>query len=184
MNRENNVVSIKENEELIKVLKEFNEFVNLPLGGEIWCSNNEGEIPGTRRKETPEDRIEFIQSEWLKLSEALYDLGIDLDKQEEVQEDIPFSYNNHYEIYEDLVECMKLAYNSGEIAELHFNGIGIMYNEVSIDENGQGDSVITLYREGLNEINTGNEVARIILKRNKDYKATMDEIFNIELEEI
>lgn len=184
MNRENNVVSIKENEELVKVLKEFNEFVNLPLGGEIWCGNNEGEIPGTRRKETPEDRIEFIQSEWLKLSEALYDLGIDLDKQEEVQEDIPFSYNNHYEIYEDLVECMKLADNSGEIAELHFNGIGIMYEALSIDENGQGDSVITLYREGFNDINGVDEVARIVLKANKNYKATMDEVFNIEIEEI
>lgn len=184
MNRENNVVPIKENEELLKVLKGFNEFLNLPLGGEVWSSNHEGEIPGTRRKETPEDRIEFIQSEWLKVSEALYDLGIDLDKQDEAQEDIPFSYKNHYEVYENLVECMKLADNSGEIAEVHFNGIGIMYDAIGIDDNGQGDSVITLYREGLNDINRVDEVARIVLKGNKNYKATKDEVFNIEIEEI
>lgn len=184
MNREKNVVSIKENEELIKVLKGFNEFVNLPLGGEVWSSNHYGEIPVTRRKETPDDRIEFIQSEWLKACEALYDLGIDLDKDEDEKEDIPFSCNNHYEIYEDLVECMKLADNSGEIAELHFNGIGIIYDALSIDENGQGDSVITLYRAGLNDINRVDEVARIVLKGNKNYKATKDEVFNIEIEEI
>lgn len=184
MNREINVVLSKKNNEILKVLKEFNEFVNLPLGGEVWSSNHYGEIPGTRRKETPDDRIEFIQSEWLKACEALYDLGIDLDKDEAEKEDIPVSCSNHYEIYEDLVECMRLADNSGEIAELYFNGIGIMYNEIGIDDNGQGDSVITLYRERLNEINTGDEVARIILKRNKNYKATSDELFNIELEEI
>ncbi|GEM_PF-4043525 len=109
MNKSNKEILIKGNEEIVRALKDFNEFVNLPLGGEIWSSNSDGsEIPETKRKETPEDRIEFILSEWFKVCETLYDLGIDLDE-EKIE---PYSNNNHYEIYGDLVKCMKVANDS------------------------------------------------------------------------
>ena len=168
MNTENNAMSINEKEEIVRALKGFDEFVNLPLGGEVWSTDSDGnEIPGTKRKETPEDRIDFIQSEWLKVCEVLYDLGIDLEEQ--IVE--PYSNNNHYEIYGELVKCMELSHDCGEIAELSFNGINIMYNGVGIEDNGKGDSVIMLYREGINDENIGDEVARILLHGNKEYKS-------------
>lgn len=172
MNKSNNGILIKENDEIVRVLKDFNEFVNLPLGGEIWSSNSDGsEIPGTQRAETPEDRIDFIQSEWFKVCETLYDLGIDLDE-EKIES---YSNNNHYEIYGDLVKCMQVAHDSGEIAELSFNGVNIMYNEVGIEDNGKGGSVIMLYKEGINDENTGDEVARILLNGTKEYKSIISD---------
>lgn len=172
MNKSNNEILIKGNEEIVRALKDFNEFVNLPLGGEIWSSNSDGsEIPGTKRAETPEDRIDFIQSEWFKVCETLYDLGIDLDE-EKIE---PYSNNNHYEIYGDLVKCIQVAHDSGEIAELSFNGVNITYNEVGIEDNGKGDSVIMLYREGINDENTGDEVARILLHGTKEYKSIISD---------
>ena len=101
----------------------------------------------------------------------MYDLEIDLDE-EKVK---PYSNNNHYKIYDELVECMKVAHDSREIAELSFNGVNIMYNEVGIEDNGKGDSVIMLYREGINDENTGDEVARILLHGNKEYKAIISD---------
>lgn len=76
---------------------------------------------------------------------------------------------NHYKVCGELIECMKLSHSNGEIAELEYKGISIKYDGVGIDANGQGDSVIMLYREGVNDENTGNEVARILLSGNKEY---------------
>ncbi len=60
---------------------------------------------------------------------------------------------------------MKLA--GKETLELDFNGTSIKYDAISIDDNGIGDNIIILYRDGIND---GGEVARLLLKANKTYE--------------
>ncbi len=56
MNTENNAMSINEKEEMLIALKGFDEFVNLPLGGEVWCCNSDG----SEIKEKKLQKIELI----------------------------------------------------------------------------------------------------------------------------
>lgn len=77
--------------------------------------------------------------------------------------------DNHYKVYGELVECMESAAKDGEIAELSFQGVNIRFDAISIDDNGSGDDVITLYRDGLSNENFEREVARLLLKGDSEY---------------
>lgn len=77
--------------------------------------------------------------------------------------------NNHCEVHGELVRCMELSAKEGEISELGYNGISIKYDGISIDQ-GNGCSVIALYRDGVEDITTGSEVASIPLKDDKEYE--------------
>lgn len=84
MKRETELLIKGANVEIIKVLKDFNGMMNAEPGDEVWNCNSGGiEIPGTRRKATLQDTIDFMQSEWYKTIEQLSELGIGIEDIEE-----------------------------------------------------------------------------------------------------
>lgn len=76
---------------------------------------------------------------------------------------------NHNKVYEELIKAMRKSYKDGEVSELGYKGVGIRYDGIGIDNNGLGDSVITLFRDVDSE---DIEVATVILEGGKKYKVT------------
>src|SRR5574344_69701 len=68
---------------------------------------------------------------------------------------------SHQVVYKELNEIMLECGADKEIPELEYKGVGILYDAISIEPNGLGDSIITLYRNS----NDGDivEAARLIL---------------------
>ena len=88
---------------------------------------------------------------------------------------------SHYTVYDELTKATKDSSKLGEIAEVQFKGVGIQYEGISIDDNGLGDSVITLYRNGVHEF---IEVARIVLEGDKEYRVSNPSTYYPELIEL
>lgn len=89
--------------------------------------------------------------------------------------------SSHYTVYGELTKAMTDSYKLGEIAEVEFKGVGIQYDGISIDDNGLGDSVITLYRNSANEY---IEIARILLEGDKEYRVSNPSTYYPELIEL
>ena len=89
--------------------------------------------------------------------------------------------SSHYTVYGELTKAIKDSYKLGEITEVEFKGVGIQYEDISIDDNGIGDSVITLYRNSANEV---IEVARIVLEGDKEYRVSNPSTYYPELIEL
>jgi len=102
------------------------------------------------------ETIEGVKESWGSTKKGLMELGIEVKAEKEAPK-------NHYEVYGKLADSEKEKY-------LDFNGMAIRYDKVYVDENGLGDTILTLYRNGID-----GEIATIILKGNKDYEVITSE---------
>lgn len=136
--------------EITKVLRDFDEIMNAKLGDTVNINTGKEVIT---RKATFQDNIDFMQSEWFNTKDKLSDIGIDLELEKEAPK-------NHYEVYGKLLD---LANNEKETS-LDYKEMILRFDMIFIDENGLGDSSLTLHRNGFND-----EIARILLKGNREY---------------
>jgi hypothetical protein len=152
MKRENELLLKGVNVEITKVLRDFNDIMNATLGDTV--TSHAGAIT---RLATLQDTIDLYQNEWCNTIQLLDKIGIEVETELE-------SPKNHYDIYGKLADSEKEKY-------LDFNGMEVMYDKVYVDENGLGDTILTLYRNDID-----SEIARILLKRNKEYKVIETEV--------
>jgi hypothetical protein len=158
--------------EVKDILMNFDEIINAKLGDTVTITTGNEVVT---RKATLQDTVELYESEWANTVELLDEIGINLEGNKimpinskiNVEEGINKS---HYKVYEELVKCMKLSGKEEETPELEFKGAGIKYDAISIEDNGTEDSIIILYRDGVNHISARSEVARLLLKANKTYE--------------
>lgn len=153
--------------EVKDILMNFDETINAKLGDTVTITTGSKAV---KRKATLKDTVEFYESEWANTVELLDEIGINLEGNKIIPINSKINVEEridkyHYEVYEELVKCMELS--GKETPELDFNGTSIKYDAISIENNGIGDNVIILYRDGVND---GGEVARLLLKANKTYE--------------
>jgi len=155
MKREIELLLKGANIEITKVLRDFNDTMNATLGGTVTITSNTGV---TTRKATLQDTIDLYQNEWCNTVQLLDDIGIEIEAETETE-----APKHHYEVYD------KLARN-GKETYLDYNGMALRFDNIFIDENGLGDSILTLHRNGI-----ADEIATILLKGNKEYEVIESE---------
>lgn len=156
--------------EVRNILINFDEIMNAKLGDTVTIITGS---EATRRKATLQDTIELYENEWANAVELLDEIGINLERNKIIPINSKINVEErineyHYEVYEELTKCMELS--GKETPELDFKGTSIKYDAISIEDNGIGDSIIILYRDGVNDINNGSEVARLLLNANRIYE--------------
>ena len=130
------------NEEITEVLNCFDEVINAEFDDEA----------------TLQYIIDCIKNEWSDTKERLSGLGIEVKAEHEAPK-------NHYEVYGKLVES-----EGNDEIYLYYNGIEVRFDSVFIDENGLGDSILTLHRNDI-----VGEVATVTLKYDKEYEVVSSE---------
>lgn len=155
MKRENELLLKGANVEITKVLRDFNDIMNAKLGDTVTVTSHAGAIT---RPATLQDTIDLYQNEWCNTIQLLDKIGIEVETETETE-----SPKNHYDIYGKLADSEKEKY-------LDFNGMAVMYDKVYVDENGLGDTILTLYRNDIDR-----EIAKILLKGNKKYEVIESE---------
>lgn len=162
MKREAELLIKGANAEVIKILREFDEFMNSEPGDTVTV--NTGKEIFTR-KATLQDTIDFMQNEWYNAKEQLNELGIEVENIEDPKE----ISNNHQKVHDELVEYMLKAANEDEISYLEYNNIQISFENVSIEKDRLG-SLITLYRDEWHKGDFKEKgVASILLKKDVEY---------------
>lgn len=68
--------------EIREILKNFNESMNAELGTIRELDDRGRIIPGTERKASATDYVEFYQEEWLNTVEKLAEAGLDIEEEE------------------------------------------------------------------------------------------------------
>ena len=153
MKRENELLLKGANVEITKVLRDFNGIMNATLGDTVTVTSHEGAIT---RPATLQDTIDLYQNEWCNTVQLLSEIGIEVETETEAPK-------NHFEVYGKLADSEKEKY-------LDFNGMAVRYDTVYVDENGSGDTILTLYRNDIDR-----EIATILLKGNKKYEVIESE---------
>ena len=156
MKRENELLLKGANVEITKVLRDFNDTMNATLGDTVTVTSHTGAIT---RPSTLQDTIDLYQNEWCGTVQLLNEIGIEI----EAEKDAP---KNHYEVYGKLLD---LANNEKETS-LGYKEMLLRFDMIFIEENGLGDSLLTLHRNGFSD-----EIARILLKGNREYMVVESE---------